>query len=61
MSRTSPLVFRIRNGALRRQFAAFVAAESKRIGYRLNGTEVAERAIAEFMARTGTPKRGQRR
>jgi allophanate hydrolase subunit 2 len=51
----TPLVFRIRNAALRQRFERFVAAESERVGYRLTGTEIAERAIHEFI----TKKRGR--
>lgn len=56
--RPPPLVFRIRDTELKRRFADFVDAESKRTGYVLEGTAVAERIIREFLdARSSRRKR----
>ena len=57
--KTAPLVFRIRNPELRQRFEQFIAEESRRTGYRLNGTEIAERAISEFITKKGRRRKAK--
>jgi hypothetical protein len=46
----TPVVFRIHNPGLRRKVELLAAAESKRTGYSIGATDIAEKALTEYFA-----------